>query len=409
MVEAAGRTREAGALMAVGIAHPHGRDLISAAADGSGRRAVLAGMAACGLNALLPGGARSAVMPSKPTLFGVNSYDLFYNYFRNSATSRDPARRLEAMAKQGIPFVRFSASPFWPNEWDIYDSNPEAAMKRLDRIVASAETLGIKLIPTLIWHPAGLSDHFGEPVSAWGDPASRARTFARRYYAQIVSRHVGSPAIMAWEASNEFNAFAGREQSERFFPPVNVRAGTPDRRSPKDRFSWADVEGHYEEFGRIVRSIDPGRPISTGANIPRSHMMNNLLRVPSPDSPKQFAQALQLSLAGRADILSLHIYPDSASGRFGEQGPSYSQILGVARQVAVAHKARLLVGEFGVKTSENPRKDKAEFSDQVRAMSMAGVDYAALWVYDCDFMPGWTVTRSNDRSWQWAMLREANA
>lgn len=376
----------------------------------SSRRSLLKGLAASGLAIPLPAGrGHAAAPPRRSTLFGVNCYDLYNDYLHNPRQVKDPVRRLEELARQQIPFVRFAAGPHWPNSWVPFDKDPESVFSRLDRIIRGAETVGIQLVPTLIWSSSGLSDHMGEPVSAWGDAQSRTRTHARHYARQIISRYKGSPAILAWEASNEFNSFVNRQESERFWPPVNIARGTPAERTAADRIGWRHVAGQYTDIAEIVHSLDPGRSYSTGANIPRAYMMNAGEGRKTPDTPAQYAKALELSLAGNADMLSLHLYAHALLNRFGDSGEAgYLRMVQIARQVADVHSAKLFVGEFGVRKSDNPEADKAEFQRQMAAIREGGADYAAIWVYDLGFSPEWSVTASNDRSWQLDLLRHAN-
>lgn len=373
------------------------------------RRTMLTGMGAgIGIGALaglMP--VRAAAVPARP-LFGVNYHDLFTRTLASGQQASDPVARLREAARQKIPFARFAASPFWPNDWTQVGEGFAKAEAIFDLVVKAAGDEGIRLVPSVFFNAWGLTDHLGEHVAAWGDPASRTRRFAHDYVEAIVGKHAGNATIMAWEFSNEFNDFAGLPNSERWWPMVKPDQGTPPERTAADRISWDQVASAYSAFAAQVRTLDPGKPVSSGSNIPRLRMMRQIRGEQGAETTDDFAQALPLALAGGTDWLSLHLYAHSARGHFGEAGPDYARVLGMARTVATARNAKLFIGEFGVPDSGNADADKAQLQQQFEAMTAAHVDYAALWVYDLSFMPEFSVTGSNARAWQLGMMREAN-
>ncbi|KAK0744906.1 GH5 endo-beta-1,4-mannanase [Apiosordaria backusii] len=81
-------------------------------------------------------------------------------------------------------------------------------LQRLDYLVKSAETRGIKLIIALVnyWDDFGgmqaYVNAFGGTKESWYTN-SRAQDQYKRYIQAVVSRYVNSPAIFAWELANE--------------------------------------------------------------------------------------------------------------------------------------------------------------------------------------------------------------
>jgi len=45
----------------------------------------------------------------------------------------------KTLREYDIPFIRFSAGGFFPNEWAVYKNDKEAYFKALDQLVADAE------------------------------------------------------------------------------------------------------------------------------------------------------------------------------------------------------------------------------------------------------------------------------
>lgn len=368
------------------------------------RRAVLGGMAASAGLAARDCPARPRARP----MFGVNCFDLFYRPFWSPAPDYDPEPRLRRLRDAGITLVRFSASMFWPREWAEMIRTPDRSRAILDAVFAAGERLGMRLVPSVIFAPAGISDHFREPFSAWGDPASQTRRFMAAHVARIVARYRSSPALFMWEFGNELNSFADMPDAERYAPDVNVAAGTPARRTAHDRLSGVAVMDVYRHFARIVRDGGSQHPIGTGSNLPRNDQMQDSLGRYGMDSPAQLAQAMAQCLAGDTNVLTIHLYPKSRRPRFRPQGSSYAEILGIARQVADAHRAQLFVSEFGVERSGDPDADRAAYAELLAALVEARPDHAALWNYDFPFQKTWDVSFDNDRAWMLEMLTQAS-
>ena len=81
---------------------------------------------------------------------GVNYYDAF-----TRTLSRDGSTNYNAgfreLAVRRIPFARFSAGGYWPQDWALYQTNRAEYFSRLDGVVKSAECHGVGLIPSCFW------------------------------------------------------------------------------------------------------------------------------------------------------------------------------------------------------------------------------------------------------------------
>jgi hypothetical protein len=58
---------------------------------------------------------------------------------------------LAALAKKGVPFVRFRGCGFYPKDWTLYQQDRAEYFRRFDLVVRAAEKVGIGLIPSLFW------------------------------------------------------------------------------------------------------------------------------------------------------------------------------------------------------------------------------------------------------------------
>ena len=81
---------------------------------------------------------------------GVNYYDAFTRTLGQTARTNHEAGFRELAARK-IPFARFSAGGFWPQDWGLYQTNRSEHFARLDGVVQSAERRGLGFIPSLFF------------------------------------------------------------------------------------------------------------------------------------------------------------------------------------------------------------------------------------------------------------------
>lgn len=340
---------------------------------------------------------------------GVNCFNLFYGQLFHHRGVRPASVRLRELSIKSIPFVRFSASPFWPREWSVYRNDPARYFGVLDDVVATAESNRIGLVPSLLWNPVSVSDVVGEPVSDWGRSDSRTRAFMVEYVEQVVTRYQRSSAIWMWEFGNEFNTFASLPNALKWWPKVDVSQGTPATRTARDLISAADCADAFAHFGRVVRRLDPARRITAGTDIPRYNASNLAAGKWGADSPTQFRAALGQVTPDPLDVVSVHLYPDREGQYFGLGNSSqFSNILG---EVVVASRSlgkEVFVGEFGVPRMNDLDKEQRLFRRLLDSIVSARVNWAALWVYDLMNQEQWSARFDNDRAWQLEWVAQAN-
>jgi len=341
------------------------------------------------------------------TRFGVNYFDLFYAQMHAKA-SFDPLRQLRELKDRGITLVRFSASPFWPNEWRAWDRAPEEQLKALDQVYDAADTLGMDLIPTFVWHLAGISDYLGERYSAWGDANSRSRVYFDQHVRRMVQRHLGRASLLMWECANEFNVWADLPNGHTLYPVVAVDSGTFAERTSADDISIGAVQSTYQHFERLVRTYDDRRLIVSGSGIPRENQIRGASGEFGHDTRAELAQAMEQTMASEHKTLSVHLYDDQASRYFDANGSTFPELLGIARQTADKHGAKLILGEFGVPKSADDTADRTRFRAMLAEVRAAKVDYALAWNYDWDKQSEWSISAANGRDWMLDELAAAN-
>ena len=326
--------------------------------------------------------------------FGVNYFSAFHRVLLDAGNTSYEAGFKE-LGSYGIPFARVMFTGFWPSDMKLYMEDKEAYFQRMDAVVESAEDNGIGLIHSLFWYDGAVPDLVGEPRDQWGNPESETHAFMRNYIREVVTRYKDSPAIWGWELGNEYNLGADLPNAAEHRPKIVPHLGTLTSRSERDDLTHEMLHTAFVEFAKEVRKYDPYRIISTGNSIPRASAWhqreeNSWIR----DSYEQTYEILAGQNPDPIDVISVHIYKD-VQDRIPQM-----------MEMATKLKKPLLIGEFGV--PDDGPEVKAEFTNLLATIERERVPLAALWVYDMDGQPGYTVTGSNARAYQLEAVAEAN-
>ena len=340
---------------------------------------------------------------------GANYFSLFSRLLQNPDDTSSLSN-LPALARAEVPFVRFMCGGYWPSEQRLYLEHREEFLRRLGRVVRSAEKSRIGLIPSLFWHLPTCPDLVGEPMQALGDPRSHSIALLRRYTEDVVRRHRDSPAIWAWEFGNESALAADLPNAREHRPPVAPALGTPAARDARDEIESAWLRVAAVAFGETVRRLDPARLIISGNALPRESAWHNSHEKSwTPDTADQFCEILLRDNPDPMNVLSIHLYRNSASNYPGGTH-SLDAIVALAAQCAQRAGKPLFVGEFGAERSLGSlEKQKAAFTEFLAALERHRVPLAAFWVFDYPTMDrDWNVSFQNDRAALLDLVTQAN-
>lgn len=340
--------------------------------------------------------------------FGVNCYDLFLGRFLGHNV-RNTASRFADISSYSIPFVRFSVAPFWPDEWGRYSSNKKLFFDILDDVFLNAERSGVGLIPTLFWNPISISDYASESLLAWLDERSRTRAFAKAFITEVVGRYRSSTSLWAWEVANELNTYMDLPNALQWWAKVNPSRGTPRQRNPSDAPTSALVKALIVWVEQEVHRLSPSALISSGCDAPRSNAQSLEIGRKEHDS-KESRRRHFLSLHPEGvEIMSVHAYPE-----VGSRSPLLLRDEGLVElsdfvEMARSSSKMLFVGEFGMLSSQSEKLDQKRFADLSYLLAKAGVDLAALWVFDFEMQKdSWSIKVGGPREYQLKTLLDVN-
>ncbi len=321
------------------------------------------------------------------------NYDTLFGRLLQNKDDHSSLDNLGMLAAKGIPFVRFRACGFSPDNIQLYLSDREEYFRRMDQVVRCAEKAHIGLIPSLFWKLATFAEVVGEPADRLGDPQSKVSQFIKTYTREMVSRYRDSPAIWGWEFGNEANN--GVDMPRRApGPELDENGGV--------RLTSAQLATAYQMFAQTVRSLDPSRVIDTGTTVPRPAAWHNAHQQPREhDSPDQSYEMLLLESPDPVDLLSIHVYQKSQ--HLSPYGPeTVSQFIGRYARYASKVGKPLFIGEF-------PVREPAQAEEYIRALRENHVPLAAFWTFDNSRQEEtMNVTFQNERAFAIDLIAKAN-
>jgi hypothetical protein len=378
--------------------------------------------------------------------FGVNYYDAFKRNL-NDSNETSFVEGFAYLRDHHIPVARVIAGGFWPKEMRLYFTDREEFFRRMDYFVAQAEQYGIGLVMSLFWPRAGeLVDDavaagilvpgvdftpadplnldkdgnptYAEYTRALGRADSGSNAWITHYTRAIVERYGRSPAVWAWEFSNEYSNGVDHPNlvAIRTRPGSVIHQGMtlpstttnlvelPAWTGPDDLVR-ADVRVAKENFAQTVRSIDTWRLIMGGDSKPRSSAYHNMTEHAwVPDSRAENAQVLPIDNPAPMDTVTVHIYPTSET-YFPNDNPATNEIQLLEYYLAesAAMGRPMILGEWGAKGDGSTAEEKATFSRFVQALVDNEVQLSMLWDFDnqnVGQIPFWWVNPGTAKEYQ---------
>jgi Cellulase (glycosyl hydrolase family 5) len=326
------------------------------------------------------------------------NYDSLFGRLLQNKDDNSSLENLALLANKGIPFVRFRACGFWPQNGQLYLNDRAEYFRRMDQVVHCAEQHHIGLIPSLFWRLATVNELLGENRDRLADPTGKSTAFIRQYTREMVLRYKDSPAIWGWEFGNEANLGVDN-------PTQRRGAGEGSGLSESGgggKLSTADLRTIYVAFGNVVRSIDPVRVIDSGTTIPRPAAWHNAHGQPRQrDSESQSYAMLLAQNPDPINILSVHIYQKSQKlSPFGPE--TVGHFISRYSKFATESGKPLFIGEF-------PTRNREQTQEYLKAIEDNHVPLSAFWVFDNKKQEAtMNVTFSNERSFVIDMIAEAN-
>lgn len=354
---------------------------------------------------------------------GVNYVDAFIRAVKDTSNHsyEDGFRVLDSL---GIPFARVAFSGYaWKDMW-VYRENKKVYFGIMDSVVASAKRHNIRLIPSLIWNidlPGQMSN---ENLDDYANLQSASMQWARGYVREVVGRYRGDTTILMWEIGNEYYPFGDLPKESRFYTPLNT---------PK-------IRTILQTLSREAAALDPVTPITSGNQAPVENQYHRYLAHTvaakyksnhRDDSPEEHGKAIMLLHPKPINVISSHLYELNRhrSGipkwEFQKGISGYLQFL---KSLGKKSKAPVFLGEFGINDQDRDAKgslfDRKAQADRlyrfIVSILESDIPVSAIWVFDFKHFdppgmkslpsrPYWSITTSNDRSYQLGMVGAANA
>jgi hypothetical protein len=330
---------------------------------------------------------------------GVNYFAVFYSHLLDpSDTSYQEG--LADLGAHHIPFARFMATGFGPNDVRLYVTNPGLYWKLMSDVVTEAEKDQVGLIPDFFWLFRAVPNLVSESVDKWGNPTSKTRVFMRQYVADFILRFANSPAIWGYEFGNEYN-------NEADVPGFSLT-------------STAFVSA-VTDFANTVRLYDPYRIIESGNFANRLTAWHQKYAGTNQvnDNLAEYAQMMEYLNPPPLDMMSVHYYPQYNDGTVQPLFQTDAQYLNYLNALANQNKQPLFIGEFGISDTNGVPTESTvqQFIVLLGEIVQSGTPLAAMWVYDfplaLDPRVGsdqlvWNARYDNQRAYQLWVIELAN-
>ena len=339
---------------------------------------------------------------------GVNYYSLFSGLLADPSSTAyiSGLRQLES---HHIPFARFMATGFWPNDLNLLQKNPSKYWGLMRDVVRQAQKDHVGLIPDFFWNSSTVPDLVGEARDQWGNPNSKTIRFMRSYVSQFMKRFAHSPAIWGYEFGNEYNLAADLPNWRSHGAPISPARGTPAVRTAADRLTSAELAVAYKTFAAEVRKYDPYRIIDSGNSVDRISAWHQRYRHSwGIDSKHEYTQMLRSLNPAPMDMTSVHWYAGRRPLPPFQSGHAYLRFL---NHIARRNHQPLFIGEFGVPApaaAAAASAAKQAFQSLLRSVIASGAPLAALWVYDYPKSPAWNTSFNNPRAYQLLEVERAD-
>lgn len=354
-------------------------------------RRLVVGLALC---SLFP-----PVMADTPAV-GVNKFELLLQYLgraSNGDGARAYSRATIAMARKalddakdiGVPFVRVSVSGFAPSgheqsgDLELWRRDPAVFWRVMDSMMDDLDARGIRLIPVFLWNPTQFPAMTQENVAQLvTEPSSKAWQLLAQYANEFVTRYRTRSTVLFYELTNEFNLLADLDNVRR----CHQRKAPARHCSVMGNFSTDQLIAFSGRFADLLRTLDPGRLVSSGYSIPRPASGHLKARPEwssagadwTRDSKQLFSSQL-LDLHKYLDIVSVHLYDDPDNVRFGL--PDAASLLDVVKDISDAAGKRLFIGEFGNGSMVAVDVEKSHAGRLLRRIVARQVPYSAVWAW----------------------------
>jgi len=256
-----------------------------------------------------------------PAGVGVDAIDLLFHYLPSAQGPVESPRNRSfaqqsmqsACAVNGFTTVRAAGGGFWPDDMAVWRSSPDRWWTAVSEAIHDAEQANCKLILTVFWNTFCFPDQVGEPLPMIANTSSKTWGLMKDYVSGLVSTVGTSPAVIAWEITNELNLLMDLNMQGRKASIAPSR-GTPTQRTQADNISTTVGVEFGRNVAELLKSLDPlQRPVSGGYSMPRSsafHLMNSF---PSgkedfrTDSESEFREMLGI-IHAPFGLASAHLY-----------------------------------------------------------------------------------------------------
>lgn len=342
-----------------------------------------------------------------------------------------------------IPFVRVAFCPYGRSNWfNKWHKDKLGFIAKLDDFVSYCESIGIRLIPTLLWDIRGFIESTFDVTAITESPkllasdTSNSWILMAEFISTIVNRYKDSPAILAWTLCNEGNSNLGIDfhSSWKLDGTQYAWLDWGDKPGggkylPADKMALSDYHAFTKRAVALIRNIDTHKRAifsgnSKGNSFSAGVQTTDTLAADTLDKWVNFQPGISWPTFRDKEFgtLTQHIYPQSLTNLifFSGAEKTAGELVALSKSVADTANVPFFLEEWGAtcygdpsdESSINIASERANFQNILDSIITNDIKLSAVWNYAGDLSNAlkwakWSLTDSR-RSYQLDAISAAN-
>lgn len=324
---------------------------------------------------------------------GANLPDLFERFLHGD--DANALKTLKSAQAAGIRCARLWGTTWGPDGFDTFEKDRAKWFSAFDRMLAAADSVGIGLIPSLLFNIKMIPDYVqrtqskDEGIVGYLTPGTASNTLAVTYVTALVSRYKNDPRILFWEIGNEYN--------------LEADLSAQQVKRPANQLPTSDqIRAFLAQIATVIKQNDKHHPVTSGNadmrpaawHLRQARMVHRNDTDPTDypmdwtkDVYAQYIIMLDFFNPPPLDIISVHDYQpqpnDGSTPYWMVESTEFAWVLPMVAAACDQLGKPMFLGEFGQKTVVDGKEQEAKWlQDVLRRMALQLAPVACVWTWD---------------------------
>jgi hypothetical protein len=309
---------------------------------------------------------------------GANHVDLIWSFMNDYG--ENGTKVIEDAARCGIKALRFSATAVSKDIVEKWYTNNSTFWNRYDKMVETASSNGVYLIPVLVWTYNDTRDNITNPGNGLFEPFHNFSRYlpefplsdkydkshifitnsfvnnrSKEFISEMVTKYNENKTILMWEIGNELNLVTGRPDTENYFPTTK------------------DLQNYVQDICSLIWKLDKNHPVESGMQAPNFHDQGTTLEEAASNNFTQFNDFV--------NVTSIHIYRNQTKDYNVTAKDFITAFLNSSKDNL---NKPMIIGEFGETRDENENApDNSSFIPSVLETTLRfDIPMSLIWEWE---------------------------